>query len=89
MRSVERVEGYEILNLGNSVPTGLLDLVTEIGRALGKSPQIDFQPNQPGDVTITYASLEKSSRILGYEPNTSMGDGIRKYVEWYRAKSGQ
>ena len=89
IRSIECVEGYEILNLGNSVPTGLLDLVTEIGRALGKTPQIDFQPNQPGDVTITYASLEKSSRILGYQPNTSMSDGIRKYVEWYRTGATQ
>lgn len=84
VKSIDHVEGYGIYNLGNSVPTKLLDLVGLIGAALGKEPLVSFKPNQPGDVSITYADLERSKTNLGYDPKTSMKDGITKYVEWYR-----
>ncbi|MEE2757229.1 MAG: GDP-mannose 4,6-dehydratase [Myxococcota bacterium] len=84
IQSIEHVDGYGIYNLGNSVPTKLLDLVNLIGLTLGKEPRLSFQPNQPGDVSITYADLARSKTDLGYQPKTSMKAGIAQYVEWYR-----
>jgi len=41
-------------------------------------------PDQPGDVPITWASIEKAKRLLGYSPKTSMEQGLRNFVDWYR-----
>ena len=84
MQSIECVDGYGIYNLGNSVPTKLLDLVSLIGQSLGKEPILNFKPTQPGDVSITYADLTRSKNDLAYEPKTPMNIGISKYVDWYR-----
>ena len=86
LRSVENVDGYQIYNLGNSTPTRLLDLVNMIGEALDKTPILSFLPMQPGDVSRTYADVQRARTDLGYVPRTAMEDGIRKYVAWYRQR---
>jgi len=86
LRSVENVDGYQIYNLGNSTPTRLLDLVKMIGEALDKTPVLSFLPMQPGDVSRTYADVQRARSDLGYVPRTAMEDGIRKYVAWYRQR---
>ena len=45
--------------------------------------QPDSQPQQPGDVPLTYADISKPKKLLGYNPNTKIKDGIPKFVEWY------
>ncbi len=76
--------GFEILNLGGSKTTTLSDLIGKISRELGREPRIDYLPEQPGDVPITYADLTKAERVLGYSPKVSIDEGIRRFVEWYR-----
>ncbi|HJS50623.1 MAG TPA: hypothetical protein VJ781_01875, partial [Pyrinomonadaceae bacterium] len=46
---------------------------------------IDRQPPQPGDVPVTYADISKAKRLLNYNPQTKIEDGIPKFVEWFRA----
>ena len=75
---------YDIFNLGNSTPIDLLGLVHLIEENLGKKAEIQWLPMQPGDVPITYADISKSKRLLGYDPQTPITEGIRKFVEWYR-----
>ncbi|HXF25931.1 MAG TPA: GDP-mannose 4,6-dehydratase [Bryobacteraceae bacterium] len=75
---------YDIFNLGNSTPIDLLGLVRLIEENLGKKAEIQWLPMQPGDVPITYADISKSKRMLGYDPQTPIAEGIRKFVEWYR-----
>ena len=75
---------YDIFNLGNSTPIDLLGLVRLIEENLGKKAEIQWLPMQPGDVPITYADISKSKRLLGYDPQTPIAEGIRKFVEWYR-----
>ena len=82
--SVERVSGYRIYNLGNSTPTTLSRLVDTIANTLGRSVTAETQPIQPGDVTITYADIERAQRELDYQPATSMDEGIARYVAWFR-----
>lgn len=87
VRAIDRCEGYEIYNLGESATTSLSELVGIIGEACGKTPILDRQPMQPGDVLITYADVSKAKRQLGYDPRTSVRDGVERFVRWYRAQS--
>lgn len=74
---------YEIFNLGESQTTELSTLIGLIEQALGKQAVIDRQPLQPGDVSVTYADIDKARRLLGYHPQTRIPEGIPRFVEWY------
>ena len=82
--SLDRCEGYEIYNLGESATTTLAELVEQIGKLVGKEPILDRQPMQPGDVLVTYADVSKAREKLGYAPSVPMAEGLRRYVEWFR-----
>lgn len=78
---------YEILNLGNSSPISLKTMIKTIGEVLNIEPRIEQLPMQPGDVDLTYASIEKAKKLIGYQPQTSFKDGISKFVEWYKKQN--
>ncbi len=82
--ALERRCGFEIFNLGNSSPVELRELIAAIERSLGKAARIERLPEQPGDPRVTFASVEKAGRLLGYRPETSIDQGIPRFVEWYR-----
>jgi UDP-glucuronate 4-epimerase len=84
-RVIPRPDGYQIYNFGNSRTVGLRDLIATIEAALGKRAIISVQPDQPGDVPTTYASIERAVRRLGYEPRINVPEGVRRFVEWFRA----
>jgi UDP-glucuronate 4-epimerase len=74
---------YEIINLGNSRPVLLKDMIKTIATTVGKKPQIVVQPMQPGDVTLTFASIQKAKQLLHWEPQISFADGIQRMWKWY------
>ncbi len=76
---------FEIFNLGNSQPVKLKDLVRLLEDATGKKANIQRKDMQPGDVPLTWADISKAGRLLDYHPKTSLEDGLRKFVSWYRA----
>jgi UDP-glucuronate 4-epimerase len=76
---------YEIINLGNSSPVSLLEMVRTIEDVLHRKAAIDWQPEQPGDVPITFADTSKARRMLGYSPSTIFADGIAKQAAWMRS----
>jgi UDP-glucuronate 4-epimerase len=61
----------------------LSHLVSELEKAIGKKAIIDRKPAQPGDVERTYADLARSTAELGYRPQTSLAEGLRKFVGWF------
>ncbi|MEX0887037.1 MAG: GDP-mannose 4,6-dehydratase [Phycisphaeraceae bacterium] len=67
---------YRIYNLGNSTPASLDELITTIERVTGKAAKRAAQPMQPGDVARTWADLTLARRDLGYEPTTTLHEGI-------------
>jgi|SRR3989344_899 len=74
---------YEIINLGNNKPVELRELIKNLEEALGKKAVINKLPEQPGDVRITYADISKASQLLSYKPQTSLKDGLQKFINWY------
>lgn len=77
---------YEILNLGNSSPVSLKEMINIIGKCLNVVPDIEELPMQPGDVDRTYACIDKAKNMIGYNPQTPFGEGIKKFVKWYKTK---
>lgn len=82
--SMENTFGFEIFNLGNSATISLKELIDVIAKAAGKEAIIDQQPQQPGDVPVTYADIAKSKQMLSYNPQTPIREGIVKFVNWYK-----
>ena len=76
---------FEIFNLGNSHPVRLRELIVQLEAATGKKVLQDRLPEQLGDVPITWANIDKAKRLLGYSPKTSMEQGLRNFVAWYRS----
>jgi UDP-glucuronate 4-epimerase len=77
---------YEILNLGSTHVVKLNDLVQIVARAIGLEPTIEMHPEAPGDVPITYADISRSRALLGFEPGTTVEEGVPRFVEWFREK---
>ena len=75
---------YEVINLGESRTVELRELISLLEHELGMEAQIDRQPLQPGDVPQTFADITKARRLLGYDPQTQIEDGIKKFVEWFQ-----
>jgi UDP-glucuronate 4-epimerase len=80
---------YEAINLGESRTVELGELIGLLENALGKRALIDPQPAQPGDVPQTFADIGKARRLLGYDPQTGIEEGIRRFVEWFRLERGR
>ena len=84
---------YKVYNIGNNSPENLLDFVTilqeELVRAEVLPKDYDFEahkelvPMQPGDVPVTYADTTPLEQDFGFKPNTSLREGLRRFVEWY------
>ena len=83
--ALERAVPCEIFNLGNSRSVELLDFIGVLEEELGREAEKVMMPLQPGDVAETCADIRKTTERLGFEPKTSLRDGIRKFVEWYRS----
>jgi len=75
---------FEVFNLGNCHPMRLAELIAKLEVATGTNALQERLPDQPGDVPITWANIDKAKRLLGYSPQTSMEEGVRNFVEWYR-----
>jgi UDP-glucuronate 4-epimerase len=82
--AIEKCAGYNIYNLGESRPITVSALIGEIEKAVGKKAKIERLPLQPGDVERTYADVTKAHRDLGYNPNTEISVGLKRFVEWLR-----
>jgi len=77
---------YAVVNLGNDRTVSLADLIASLERALGVEAIIDRQPEQPGDVPQTWASLDKARNLLRYAPQTSLDDGLATFATWLRTQ---
>ncbi len=75
---------HRVLNIGDSRPVGLMDMIEALEQALGMKAEKIMRPMQPGDVTATYADVSKLNALTGYEPEVMLEDGLKRFVSWYR-----
>ncbi len=74
---------FQIFNLGNDQPVILETMVTLLEKLLGKEALKKMAPLPPGDVPLTHADISESKACFGFEPKTSLEDGLKKFVKWY------
>ncbi len=75
---------YKIYNIGNHEPVKLMDFIGELERQLGKEADKEYLPMQPGDVYRTYADVSELMKDFEFKPDTSIAEGIGKFVEWFK-----
>jgi len=75
---------HKVYNLGNHRSEKLTDFIRLIEESLGRKAEIVLEPLQQGDVPSTYADIETSRRDLGFKPTTSIGEGVPRFIRWYK-----
>lgn len=80
---------YRVFNIGNSDPVPLLDFIGALEAALGLTAVKRLLPLQDGDVPATYADTAELAALVGFRPATDVREGVRRFVEWYRAYYGR
>ncbi|NKI31204.1 NAD-dependent epimerase/dehydratase family protein [Croceivirga thetidis] len=75
---------HEVFNIGNSKPIDLMDFIREMEKQMGKKAVLKMMPMQPGDVKMTFADTKKLADCIEYRPNTSLEDGLRTFVTWFK-----
>lgn len=82
--SLSPVAPWRVVNIGNSKPVQLGDMIAAIEDALGMKAKRNLMPMQPGDVPATWADAELLRTLIGYVPETDIREGVRRFVAWYR-----
>jgi UDP-glucuronate 4-epimerase len=75
---------YEVINLGNNRPVILLDLIRAIENAFEARARINYASLQAGDVPQTFANIAKARDLLGFEPRTTLAQGLTQFADWMR-----
>jgi UDP-glucuronate 4-epimerase len=79
---------YRLFNIGNNQPVPLLDFIAALEDALGRKATMELLPIQPGDVPSTMADVSELEAAVGFRPSTTIRDGIRRFVNWYKQYYG-
>ncbi|WP_316863168.1 NAD-dependent epimerase/dehydratase family protein [uncultured Cohaesibacter sp.] len=86
--SLSSVAPFRIVNIGNSQPVDLIDFIKAVELATGKTAKLNLLPMQPGDVVATWADTTLLKQLTGFSASTSVVDGVKKFVDWYRSYYG-
>lgn len=84
--AVDRPMGYEILNLGRGEPVLLVDFVKGIEQLAGRPAHLVPAPMLDADIAYTFADISKTRKLLGYNPQTSVPEGVAKFWAWYQSE---
>lgn len=76
---------WRVFNIGNNEPVELMDYIRVFEAALGIKARLDLLPLQPGDVVATAADISLLDQAVGFRPGTPVEEGVRRFVDWYRA----
>ena len=75
---------YRVFNIGNNDPVQLLEYIHVLEEELGMKANMQLLPMQPGDVPSTMADVSELEAAVGFRPKTTVREGIRSFVRWYR-----
>jgi UDP-glucuronate 4-epimerase len=79
---------HRVLNIGDSHPVGLMEMISTLENAIGKQAEKIMRPMQPGDVTATYADVSRLNALTGYKPKVMLTEGLQRFADWYRGYYG-
>ena len=82
--AMEKPLGFEVINLGNNTPVSLNELLAIFEKVIDTKVKVKNRPSHSASVEITYADVSKAKKLLDWEPTTSLEDGIRRLVAWFR-----
>jgi UDP-glucuronate 4-epimerase len=80
---MEKPYQFEIFNLGNSDPVTLGELIKTVEKVTGKKVKVKKMPERKGEMTLTFANIDKAKKMLGYNPTTPIEESIRMFYDWY------
>ncbi len=86
--SMEKPLGFEILNIGNHKPVSLRELLLVFEKVINTTARVRTRPSHSASVETTYADVTKAKELLGWEPTTSIEEGVEKLVSWFRNNRG-
>ncbi len=89
LAAIDRPFDFEIINLGDSRPVTVRQMIAAIEEATGREAITEQGEARPGDPTTTYADISKAKRLLGYEPKVSLEEGVRLFAEWHAEAESQ
>jgi len=75
---------YELINLGRGETISLSDFIHLVEEVVGREAVIIQEPTKPGDVPITHADVTKARKLLGYDPQVPVREGMERFWAWYR-----
>jgi len=78
------VAPYKLYNIGNNEPVELMHYIDVLEQCIGKKAEMNMLPLQPGDVPDTFANVEDLVNDMGYKPDTTVEEGLKNFVEWYK-----
>ena len=74
---------HRVVNIASGKPVALLDFIAALEEALGGKAKMNFKPHQPGDMIETWADTQRLRSLIGYSPETSLGEGMARFARWY------
>ncbi|MEK7556403.1 MAG: NAD-dependent epimerase/dehydratase family protein [Patescibacteria group bacterium] len=86
MAATQRQFAFEIFNIGRGEPQSLHELVAALSRAAHKTPRIEAREAPEGELTITYANIDKAREMLGYNPKVSLAEGAQRLMDWMKTQ---
>jgi nucleoside-diphosphate-sugar epimerase len=78
--------GYEVINLGGHEVVRINDLIKKLEGLIGRNAKVEYQAVHPADMMANWAQVSKAGRLLGWEPNISLEEGLRATINWYQAE---
>lgn len=78
--------GYEIINLGGHEPITINEMITRLEDLIGRKANVERRPFHKADMLSNLADVEKARRLLGWEPQVTLAEGMQRLVEWYRSE---
>ena len=83
--SISDVAPFRVVNIGNSNPINLLDFIAELEKILGINAKKSYLGMQDGDIHKTHSDISLLENLIGYQPKTTINEGITRFVEWYKS----
>jgi len=81
--AIDKNYKYEVFNLGNHRSEHLMDVIKLLEKYINKKAKIEYLPMQPGDIPVSYANIQKSEELLGYNPRINVNVGVKRFVKFY------